>query len=180
MNKDKNTTHDELDQFIEAQEVIDEFERKEKAYRQRERDNSVRYWLDDENMSTYAQSHCINMFKTPLQILVQRHSHGLLNEALSQLSEEQLSRIYKRFYLCMSFVEIAKQENVDESAVRHCINRALKRLKALLEGTDISKQDFENHISTRYVRHSNVKRYRDMQDAASTAISLYGGGDVYE
>ena len=56
------------------------------------------------------------------------------------------------------YCEIAREENVDESAVRRSIERAIIRLKPLLSGTGISKSDFERPVPTRYIKHRREKK----------------------
>lgn len=49
----------------------------------------------------------------------------LLDEALEKISPDQKSRIIRRYYQGMSFVEIAKQDKTSPQAVRASIERAL-------------------------------------------------------
>lgn len=55
-----------------------------------------------------------------------------LHQAFRELNPRQRSLIQKVFFDGMSYAEIARIEGVDESAIRHAINRALKKLKKFL------------------------------------------------
>lgn len=76
--------------------------------------------------------------QNPEMLLIQRQEEEQkalrlkrLQKALKTLPPAQAGTIHKHFFLKMSFAQIAKEENVDESAIRRRIKRALKNLKKL-------------------------------------------------
>lgn len=52
-----------------------------------------------------------------------------LKEALSTLSESQRNRIYKYYFLQMSYSQIAREEGVKHTSVKESIEVAIKKLK---------------------------------------------------
>lgn len=54
-----------------------------------------------------------------------------LRQGMIKLSEKQSSAIHKYFFLKMNYLEIAREEDVDESTIRERIQSALKKLKKL-------------------------------------------------
>ena len=52
-----------------------------------------------------------------------------LQKAFRTLTPSQQRRIYKRYFLCMSYVEISQSEGCTISAVCNSIHRSLKKLK---------------------------------------------------
>ena len=55
-----------------------------------------------------------------------------INHAMSQLTERQQYLIRKCCLEGWSFIDLAALESVDESAIRHAVNRAKSRLKKVL------------------------------------------------
>lgn len=70
---------------------------------------------------------------TPEEIYEKKLTQEQLYAALNQLPKAQLKRIYAKYFQGMTTTQIAKIEGVDESAVRHSIERALKKLRKILE-----------------------------------------------
>ncbi len=66
--------------------------------------------------------------------------------------------------------QIARLEGVDESAVRHSIQRGLKQLKKGLIGTGVSENDFAERLPIRYVKHFHSKK--EGSDRQSNPLSL--------
>ena len=58
---------------------------------------------------------------------------SMLEKALSTLSDVQRSRIYKHFFLQMTYSEISKEEGVNRSSIRESIEQTLKKLKKFYE-----------------------------------------------
>jgi hypothetical protein len=166
--------------ILEYEMVLKEFDRAERAQAERDRSNGVYYRLDDDEMSDYIQNFCINNLANPEREFLRKWYTEILYDALKKLPEVQLRRVYKHFFARKCYCEIAREENVDESAVRRSIERAIIRLKPLLCGTGISKSDFERPVPTRYIKHRREKKTLEKMYPVQTVISDYEGGDLYE
>lgn len=112
------------DTFVEvADEVwaaISSSQRAEAAYERRKFWHKAHYSLDYGNGIEKAAHQAV---PTPEE---------LLYAAVMSLPEKQAKRIYARFYLGMTAVEIAHAEGVHPSRVRESIRRGLKKLARLL------------------------------------------------
>lgn len=112
------------DTFVEvADEVwaaISSSQRAEAAYERRKFRHKAHYSLDYGNGIEKAAHQAV---PTPEE---------LLYAAVMSLPEKQAKRIYARFYLGMTAVEIAHAEGVHPSRVRESIRRGLKKLARLL------------------------------------------------
>ena len=112
------------DTFVEvADEVwaaISSSQRAEAAYERRKFRHKAHYSLDYGNGIEKAAHQAV---PTPEE---------LLYAAVMSLPEKQAKRIYARFYLGMTAVEIAHAEGVHPSRVRESIRRGLKKLVRLL------------------------------------------------
>lgn len=56
-----------------------------------------------------------------------------IRKALSELTERQQYLIFKCFFEGWSYTDLAALEGKDESAIRHAVNRAKKKLKNILK-----------------------------------------------
>ena len=109
-------------------------------------------------MADYIQSFCINNLADPEREFIRKWYAKVLYDALKQLLEVQLRRAYKYFFTGKCYCEIAREENVDENAVRQSIERARTRLKQLLCSTGILETDFEKPVPTQFIKHRREKR----------------------
>lgn len=102
-------------------------------------------------------------FENPERLLMRKVARETLHQAIAVLSENQRSRLIKRFWQNRSYRDIAKEEGVDARAVENSINRALKNLRRELYGAGISAGDFAKPAEpVEYV--SNTKRTRRRQE----------------
>lgn len=117
------------DIFLEvADEVLAVFladKRAEAAYERQIYRYKAQYSLDYDNGIEKA---VIQHPPTPEEILEEKQLREKLYAAVMALPDKQAKRIYARFYLGMTPVEIAQAEGVDPSRVRDSIRRGLKRL----------------------------------------------------
>ena len=69
--------------------------------------------------------------QTPEEVMEDKQLRDQLYAAVMTLPDKQAKRIYARFYLGMTPIEIAKAEKVDVCRVRDSIRRGLKNLSKL-------------------------------------------------
>ena len=69
--------------------------------------------------------------QTPEEVMEDKQLRDQLYAAVMTLPDKQAKRIYARFYLGMTPIEIAKAEKVDVSRVRDSIRRGLKNFSKL-------------------------------------------------
>lgn len=67
--------------------------------------------------------------EAPEDLQEQKERRRKLQKAFRTLTPSQQRRIYKRYFLCMSYVEISQSEGCTISAVCNSIHRSLKKLK---------------------------------------------------
>lgn len=151
-------------------EAIKEFDKAEHAQRERDRSNGLVYSLDDEEIRDYLEHQCAECHLNPHRVLVRKEAVRTLYHLMNELSPAQKGRIQLHFWEQKSYSEIARLEGVDESAVRHSIQRGLKQLKKGLIGTGVSENDFAEHLPTRYVKHFHSKK--EGPDRQSNPLSL--------
>lgn len=65
----------------------------------------------------------------PEDMQEQKERRQKLQKAFRTLTPSQQRRIYKRYFLCMSYVEISQSEGCTISAVCNSIHHSLKKLK---------------------------------------------------
>lgn len=161
------------------QEAIKKLDRAEHALRELDRSNGLAYSLDDETRRSFLEHQCESSHSSPERAVIKAMAQQTLYQALDSLSPLQRQRIYRHFWEQESFSEIARQEGVDESAVRHCIQRGLLQLKKKLKGTGIAANDFAVHTPIRYVKHRRPKKpTADRQKTTPSLINLDEGGAV--
>ena len=121
------------DTFVEVADevwaVISSSQRAEAAYERRKFRHKAHYSLDYGNGIEKAAHQAV---PTPEELLEEKQQRELLYAAVMSLPEKQAKRIYARFYLGMTAVEIAHAEGVHPSRVRESIRRGLKKLADVL------------------------------------------------
>lgn len=158
MKETKTRSNNYYSNKTDYREVIREFERAEHAQAERDRSNGVVLRLDIPETRSYIESFYTSDVGNPEKEYFKKLSSELLTNALAQLSKDQYRRIMKYHFDGKSKVQIAKEENVDESAVRRSLERDYETLRGLLTGTELSKQDFEKPVPTRYLKHRREKK----------------------
>ena len=121
------------DTFVEVADevwaVISSSQRAEVAYERRKFRHKAHYSLDYGNgIEKAALPHT----PTPEELLEEKQQREQLYTAVMSLPKKQAKRIYARFYLGMTAVEIAHAEGVHPSRVRESIRRGLKKLAEVL------------------------------------------------
>ena len=109
-------------------ETIRAAERAETAYERKMYRYKAQYSLDCENGIENA---VLLKPQTPEEVMEDKQLRDQLYAAVMTLPDKQAKRIYARFYLGMTPIEIAKAEKVDVSRVRDSILRGLKNLSKL-------------------------------------------------
>lgn len=111
-----------VDVSDEVYETLCEFERKEAAIAR----NKRRHEILCETPDKYGEA----ASEAPLdeQIIAREQNHRLYT-AIDLLPPKQAVRILLHFGLDLSIKEIARQENVRESAVYNCLRRSIKNLR---------------------------------------------------
>ena len=112
----------------EVQEVFLADERAEAVYERKMYRYKAQYSLDCENGIENA---VLLKPQTPEEVMEDKQLRDQLYAAVMTLPDKQAKRIYARFYLGMTPIEIAKAEKVDVSRVRDRIRRGLKNLSKL-------------------------------------------------
>ena len=158
MKETKTRSNNYYSNRIDYREVIREFERAEHAQAERDRSNGVVLRLDIPETRSYIESFYTSDVGNPEKEYFKKLSSEILTDALAQLSKDQYRRIMKYHFDGKSKTQIAREENVDESAVRRSLERAYETLRGLLTGTELSKQDCEKPVPTRYIKHRRAKK----------------------
>ena len=125
---DVYTTDFFVDVTEEVVETIRAAERAETAYERKMYRYKAQYSLDCENGIENA---VLLKPQTPEEVMEDKQLRDQLYAAVMTLPDKQAKRIYARFYLGMTPIEIAKAEKVDVSRVRDRIRRGLKNLSKL-------------------------------------------------
>lgn len=121
------------DTFVEVADevwaVISSSQRAEVAYERRKFRHKAHHSLDYGNgIEKAALPHT----PTPEELLEEKQQREQLYTVVMSLPKKQAKRIYARFYLGMTAVEIAHAEGVHPSRVRESIRRGLKKLAEVL------------------------------------------------
>ena len=103
----------------EVAEVFETFERMEKAYMKRVYYHKAYYTLD---CSDEIEHSVVFRVLSPEEIYERKLTR------ISMLSDKQAKRIYARYILGMSNVEIAKAEGVSKAAITYSIQRGMREL----------------------------------------------------
>lgn len=119
------------DSVISVSDEIAEMMRRsileEKAYQRRlcryQAYYSLDYALTAENKRDLLDD------EVPEDLQEQKERRRKLQKAFRTLTPSQQRRIYKRYFLCMSYIEISQSEGCTISAVCNSIHRSLKKLK---------------------------------------------------
>lgn len=114
----------------EIAEVFEDYARLEHRYLEKLRYHKAFYSLDEDNG---IEKDIIFISQSPDELYEKKLSQSELYAAISQLSKTQAKRIYAHFFQNMTMVQIAKTEGVDESAVRHSIQRGLRQIEKILK-----------------------------------------------
>jgi DNA-directed RNA polymerase specialized sigma subunit len=165
---------------LDYQEVIKEFERAERAQKERERSNGVMYVLDDPKIRDYVENFYENSLCDPEKEYIRKEAQVILNSALARLHKVQRRRIQKYFFEGKSKTAIAQEECARESAVRRSLARTFETLRPLLQGTGIAKSDFAVYTPTRYIKHRREAKILAQQYPCTTVYFLSEGGGQYE
>lgn len=124
------------DLFVElAEDVLEVIladQRKQAALQQQVYRYKAFYSLDYGNGIEKA---AVVYVPTPEELLEEKQQREQLYAAVMALPEKQAKRIYAKFYLGMTAVEIAQAEGVHPSRVRESIRKGLKQLERLIEKT---------------------------------------------
>ena len=116
----------------ELAEIMQIYERKEKAYVEKTRYHKAYYSLErDEGVEKSIRY--ISM--SPEEVYERKLTREELYAAMSMLPEMQARRIYAHFFLGMSRSEIAKVEGTNVPAIGKSIKRGLKQIGKYLKKT---------------------------------------------
>ncbi len=122
------------DEYIElSDEVAEELtasRRREAAHTERVRYNKAYYSLDCDDGIEY--SACLHA-PSPQELLDRKELFFRLWNALNSLPEIQGRRVDAYLILGKSYRQIAREEGVDKSAVRHSVESGLKQMKKYLQ-----------------------------------------------
>lgn len=110
-------------------DLLDEFERREEAYRIYTLRYKAYYSLEADDG---IEKSILMTVPSPAEILKQQRNRVLILRGLAKLPEKQRRRIYAHYFLGLSVSEIAKKERVHISRVYRSIEAGLKVLKKIL------------------------------------------------
>jgi len=113
----------------EIADVYVDFQRKENNHLRKRRRNKANYNLDCDEI----ENEIIEKPAEPFEIYTDKLDKQQILDAISDLPETQSNRIYAKFILGISQVEIARKEGVAESAVNQAIERGLRNLEKKLK-----------------------------------------------
>ncbi len=124
-------THDEyIEVSDEVAEELHTSRRREAAHAERVRYNKAFYSLDCDDGIEY--SACLHE-PTPQELLDRVDLFVRLWNALNSLPEIQGRRVDAHLILGKSYRQIAREEGVDKSAVRHSVESGIKQMKKYLQ-----------------------------------------------
>ena len=124
-------THDEYTEV--SDEVAEELmasRRREAAHTERARYNKAYYSLDCDDGIEY--SACLHE-PSPQELMDRKELFFRLWNALNSLPEIQGRRVDAYLILGKSYRQIAREEGVDKSAVRHSVESCIKQMKKYLQ-----------------------------------------------
>lgn len=114
----------------EVAEVFADYARLEHRYLEKLCYHKAFYSLDEGNG---IEKDIIFVSQSPDELYEKKLSQAKLYAAINQLPDTQAKRIYAYYFQNMTMVQIAKTEGVDESAVRHSIQRGLRQIEKKLK-----------------------------------------------
>ncbi|MGO5049243.1 sigma-70 family RNA polymerase sigma factor [Dysosmobacter sp. Sow4_B12] len=122
------------DTYVEVPDEVaafmQEYERKEAAYRRRTYYHKAYYSLDRGDGIEYD---ALFLSVTPWEVYERKLTLEELHAAITTLPDKQAKRLNAYYFLGMSKAEIARAEGVNKSQVSRSINRALESLKKYLK-----------------------------------------------
>ena len=122
------------DELVEVpDEVAEELiasKRREAAHAERVRNNKAYYSLDCDDGIEY--SACVHE-PSPQELMDRKELFFRLWNALNSLPEIQGRRVDAYLIQGKSYREIAREEGVDKSAVRHSVESGIKQMKKYLQ-----------------------------------------------
>ena len=122
------------DEYIEVSDDVAEAlrasVRSEAAYTERARYNKAYYSLDADDGIEY--SACLHE-PSPQELMDRKELFFRLWNALNSLPEIQGRRVDAYLILGKSYRQIAREEGVDKSAVRHSVESGIKQMKKYLQ-----------------------------------------------
>lgn len=126
--------HYKEDEFYEVPDAIadllDEFERREEAYRIYTLRYKAYYSLEADDG---IEKSILMTVPSPDVILEQERKRALILRGLAKLPEKQRRRIYAHYFLGISISKIAKKERVHRSRVYRSIEAGLETLEKFFE-----------------------------------------------
>lgn len=118
------------DYFVEVPDEVAELltllRRHEQSQRRRIYKHKAHYSLD---IYEIVEREAVLQTPSAEEIFERLAEQEQLYDALTVLTVKQRSRVYERFFLNMSYTQIAKKEGVDVSTVRKSVQRALRKLQ---------------------------------------------------
>jgi len=132
--------YSDVEKSAQVEEFLKENRQSESNYYDKMYDYQAVYSYS--SLAGYVDKHAINPHESVEKTVFRSISAEFLENALSRLSVAQCDNLVRRFYDGQSYVYIAKCKGVDESAVRHSVDRTLKNLRKMLIGTGIASSDF--------------------------------------
>lgn len=90
--------------------------------------------IQKEILSEMNYQFTVNNSKEIMNELIKTEMIELMLKKLNDLSLKQQNRIYEKYFLEMSYSEIARLENCSECAIRRSINRGINQLRSKVCG----------------------------------------------
>lgn len=126
--------HYKEDEFYEVPDAVadllDEFERREEAYRIYTLRYKAYYSLEADDG---IEKSILLTVPSPNEVLEQERKRALILRGLAMLPEKQRRRIYAHYFLGISITKIAKKERVHRSRVYRSIEAGLEALEKFFE-----------------------------------------------
>jgi len=107
-----------------------EDQREENAYKRRIYWHQAHYSLD---RGDGIENDAVNATADPFDEYIKKSNKEQIHTAILNLPEKQAKCVYMKYILGFSQVEIAKENNISESAVSQCIERGFKNLEKILK-----------------------------------------------
>lgn len=109
----------------EMLETMKAADRQESAYKRRTYRYKAHYTLD---MGDGIENECVIKPETPEEIYIREETEGMLEAAISKLSEAQQRRLKLYFFDGMRYSQIARMEGVADGSISSSVKSALKKL----------------------------------------------------
>ena len=128
--KNQSPMYKDVPKSAEVAQYLDENRKKTNRYYDKQYQHQADYSFVDTD---YVTAHSVKLGESPESVLIRREAYAALEDALRELTDDQRRRLFLRTEENWTFEQIAAAEGVSADAVRHQLERTIKRLRALMQ-----------------------------------------------